>query len=133
MILGIGIDSVNIERFDEYQLYSAEKLQKLFSPEEIVYCLGKERPAVHFASRFATREAFFKAYQAMLHHYAQDHTANLFTINKKIQVMHTPKGLPYVSALWPDLLPEGVAIPQVHLSITHTHEVATAFVLLSSH
>ena len=132
MILGIGIDTIHIDRFNEYHLYPSEKLQKLFSQEEIDYCLSKDRPAAHFASRFATREAFFKSYQAMLHHYNKEHPANLFTINKKIKVLHTQKGLPYIQAEWAELLPSGVDVPQVHVSITHTDMIATAFVVLSS-
>ena len=131
MILGIGIDTINIDRFNEYQLHDHDKLRKLFSQDEIDYCLKKERPATHFASRFATREAFFKAYQAMLHHYNKEHPANLFTINKKIKVLHTQKGLPYIEAEWAELLPSGVDVPQVHVSITHTDAIATACVVLS--
>ena len=132
MILGIGIDTVHIDRFNEYHLDPLGKMHKLFSRQEIDYCLSKERPAAHFASRFATREAFFKAYQAMLHHYNKDHPANLFTINKSIRVLHTPKGLPYIKANWAALLPEGVDIPQVHVSITHTDMIATSLVVLSN-
>ncbi len=132
MILGIGIDTIHVDRFNEYHLHNNDKLQKIFSSDEIDYCLQKERPAAHFASRFATREAFFKAYQAMLHHYSKEHPANLFTINKKIKVLHTQKGLPYIQAEWAELLPSGVDVPQVHVSITHTDMIATAFVVLSS-
>ncbi len=132
MILGIGIDTVNIDRFNAYHKQEKHNLQKIFSCEEIDYCLKKERPAPHFASRFAAREAFFKAYQAMLHQYNKTHPANLFTINKQIKVLHTPTGLPYIQADWQALLPEDIAIPQVHLSITHTDTIATTFVMLSA-
>lgn len=130
MILGIGIDSVNIERFNQYHEQSQDMLMKIFSQQEITYCLSKPHPAAHFAARFAAREAFFKAYQGMLHHYQKNHSANLLTINKNIQVLHTQDGLPYIKANWQTLLPTGINEPSVHLSITHTGEIATAIVLL---
>lgn len=132
MILGIGIDSVNIERFNQYHEHSSEMLEKIFSQKEIAYCLAKPHPAAHFAARFATREAFFKAYQGMLHYYKKSHSANLLTINKNIEVIHNGNGLPLVKADWSLLLPTDVVVPQVHLSITHTDEVATAMVLLEA-
>lgn len=132
MILGIGIDSVNIERFNQYHEHSQEMLLKIFSQAEIDYCLSKPQPAVHFAARFATREAFFKAYQGMLHYYQKDHPASLLTINKHIEVMHNGNGLPLVKADWSLLLPSGINEPSIHLSITHTHEVATTIIVLET-
>lgn len=132
MILGIGIDSVNIERFNQYHEHSGEMLLKIFSQSEIDYCLGKPQPAVHFAARFAVREAFFKAYQGILHHYGKDHPATLLTINKHIEVIRTERGLPLIKAVWPLLLPPGIDEPKVHLSITHTDAVATAVVILET-
>lgn len=132
MILGIGIDSVNIERFNQYHEHSGEMLLKIFSQQEIDYCLAKPQPAVHFAARFATREAFFKAYQGMLHHYKKDHPATLLTINKHIEVIRTERGLPLIKADWPLLLPTGINEPKSHLSITHTDAVATAIIVLET-
>jgi holo-[acyl-carrier protein] synthase len=131
MILGIGIDSVNIERFNQYHEHSGEMLLKIFSQQEIDYCLSKPQPAVHFAARFAAREAFFKAYQGMLHHYKKDHPATLLTINKNIEVIRTERGLPLIKADWQILLPIEIDTPEVKLSITHTDTVATAIVIMS--
>lgn len=130
MILGIGIDSVNIDRFKEYQSYAQEKLQKIFSAQEIAYCLNKPDPAQHFASRFAAREAFFKAYQGLLHHYQEEHPATLITVNRNIELLHTARGLPYINAAWATLLPSGIAIPEIQVSLTHTDQIATAIVTL---
>ncbi len=132
MILGIGIDSVNIERFYQYHEHPEEMLLKMFSQAEIDYSLSKPQPAANFAARFATREAFFKAYQGMLHLYMKDHPATLLTINKHIEVTRTERGLPLIKADWARLLPIGINEPKIHLSITHTDTIATAMVILET-
>lgn len=130
MILGIGIDSVDISRFDEYHTHDHAFLEKLFSPQEIAYCLSQPKPAQHFASRFAAREAFFKAHQAMLFTLGQQHPATLLTIVKHLQITHNASGLPLLDADWHTLLPKDIPAPIAHISITHTSKSATAFVIL---
>jgi holo-[acyl-carrier protein] synthase len=67
MILGIGIDIIEIERFAQWHTYSQKKLQRIFSPVEIVYCLAdKNKSAQRFAVRFAAREALYKALTPIL-------------------------------------------------------------------
>lgn len=65
--LGIGIDSVDIERFTEWHTYPRQSLSRIFSDQEIDYCLEcPTKSAERFAARFAAREAFLKAlHQAM--------------------------------------------------------------------
>lgn len=130
MILGIGLDTVAISRFNDYHTHDTAFLKKLFSAQEIAYCLSKASPAQHFASRFATREAFFKAHQAMLARLNLQHPATLITINKHIQVVHNERGLPSIQADWPALLPAGILAPGAHVSMTHSGEYATAIVIL---
>ena len=36
--------------------------QKTFTPKEIVYCDGKAEPAIHYAGRFAAKEAIKKCF-----------------------------------------------------------------------
>lgn len=130
MILGVGIDNVIISRFDNYHTHERTFLEKLFSTQEIAYCLSQPNPAQHFASRFATREAFFKAHQAMLAQLNMQHPATLITINKHIQVIHNERGLPSINADWHHLLPVEASAPRAHVSITHTGECATAIVII---
>lgn len=132
MILGIGIDTVDVHRFAAYASQSDDMLQKIFSPSEIAYCLSKKDPAPHFASRFAAREAFLKAYQAMMvHHYNQEPMANLFTINKNVKVTHTNHGIPLLQVTWEHIIPEYIIPPNVHISISHTQTVATVSIIIS--
>src|SRR5437660_10642865 len=62
MILGIGVDTVDIQRFALWNSYSRKKLLRIFSPQEIDYCLSnQQKSAERFAARFAAREALYKA------------------------------------------------------------------------
>jgi len=62
MIFGTGIDIVDITRFERFLAEGKDSLfQRVFTPAEIEYCGRKKRSAQHFATRFAAKEAFFKA------------------------------------------------------------------------
>src|ERR1700760_1560832 len=62
MILGIGVDTIEIERFASWQTYSRQKLLRIFSQEEIDYVLSnQQKSAERFAVRFSAREALYKA------------------------------------------------------------------------
>ncbi|MCB9933054.1 MAG: holo-ACP synthase [Planctomycetes bacterium] len=61
-ILGIGTDIVEVARIEKLlQDKRKEFLARVFTPTEIEYCRGKARPEIHFAARFAAKEAFMKA------------------------------------------------------------------------
>ena len=61
-IKGIGTDIVKISRVEELvSCYGDRFLKRLFLPGEISYCQTKKRPAIHFAARFAAKEALLKA------------------------------------------------------------------------
>ncbi len=60
MILGIGIDCVDIDRFISWRTFSMQKLHRVFSEQEIAYCLSSTHTQIsaeRFAAHFATREA----------------------------------------------------------------------------
>jgi holo-[acyl-carrier protein] synthase len=62
MILGIGTDLLDVARMaTELAKEGGGFRDDVFTPAEIAYCQGKQRPARHFAARFAAKEAFFKA------------------------------------------------------------------------
>jgi holo-[acyl-carrier protein] synthase len=61
VILGLGVDLVEVARM-EHAIGRGERLvQRLFTPEEIAYCRRHKEPARHFAARFAAKEAGMKA------------------------------------------------------------------------
>jgi holo-[acyl-carrier protein] synthase len=63
MIYGIGTDIVAVERIKgSIEKYGDRFLRKIFTPTEIEYCNRfKDTEHLHFAARFAAKEAFSKA------------------------------------------------------------------------
>ncbi len=123
MIVGIGIDSVEIKRFAHWHTFNQKQLNRIFSPDEIVYCLqNNKKKAERFAVRFAAREAFYKA----LCSFYPDHIMPFLTLCKLVQVKRSPI---------PQLIIDSVSIAQLShitafLSLTHTSTIATAQVIL---
>ena len=67
MIIGIGVDIAEIDRFKPWCSYSNEQLSRVFSPKELEQCKRNGKLAAdRLASRFAAKEAFFKALSASL-------------------------------------------------------------------
>lgn len=62
MILGIGIDTVEISRFQRFLDENNQALlNRLFAPAEQEYCRPRKQAASCLAARFAAKEAFVKA------------------------------------------------------------------------
>ena len=128
MIRAIGIDAVDIDRFDKWVDFSPHRLNRIFSNEEIEYCTkNKAKTAERLAARFATKEAFYKAYCA-----ANLHTPPAFlTFCKLVAVYNAPN--PRLAIGWDALLSPtqlaGLKL-KTHLSITHTAKSAIAVVII---
>jgi holo-[acyl-carrier protein] synthase len=61
-IIGLGIDATDIPRIAAtIDRYGDRFLQRIFTDGEIAYCTRRREPAVHFAGRFAAKEAAMKA------------------------------------------------------------------------
>ncbi len=101
MVIGHGIDIIEIDRFAHWHEYSLSQLQKVFSLQEITYCLQvPSKSAERFAARFAAKEAFFKASQTILNttsffavcshvevHYSYENSLQLY-VSKKLLTKH---------------------------------------------
>jgi len=62
MIIGTGIDIVNIDRIERLiARWGDVFLSRVFTETEIGWCQRKARPSECFATRFAAKEAFLKA------------------------------------------------------------------------
>ncbi len=62
MIIGTGIDIVNIERIERMMdRWGDIFLNRVFTENEIEWCRQRNRPSECFAIRFAAKEAFLKA------------------------------------------------------------------------
>ncbi|MHB8523975.1 MAG: holo-ACP synthase [Limisphaerales bacterium] len=63
MILGIGIDLVEVDRIHRsLERFSDRFLRRILRAAEIDYCLSCKHPATHVAARFAAKEAISKAF-----------------------------------------------------------------------
>jgi holo-[acyl-carrier protein] synthase len=61
-IIGLGIDATEIERIAAaIDRYGDRFLRRIFTEGEIAYCTRRRQSAIHFAGRFASKEAAMKA------------------------------------------------------------------------
>jgi len=62
VIQTIGVDIEKVSRFSRKKFEKNIKFyQKIFSKDEINYCLSKANPYPHFTTRFCAKEAAIKA------------------------------------------------------------------------
>ena len=60
MIIGVGIDMIEVDRVTEKISKDQGFREKIFSVNEILFCESKKR-GENYAARFAAKEAFLKA------------------------------------------------------------------------
>jgi holo-[acyl-carrier protein] synthase len=61
-IIGLGLDATDIPRISAtIERFGDRFLQRVFTEGEIAYCMRRHHPAIHFAGRFAAKEAAMKA------------------------------------------------------------------------
>ncbi len=98
--------------------YQAAFLQRVFSDEEIRYCGGHKLAAMHFAGRWAAKEAMLKAIGVGWAH---------GMTWRDLEVVNTGGGQP-VARLHggAELACRARGISQVLVSISHTQELAMA-------
>lgn len=105
MILGIGIDTVEISRMTK-SLSIPSLLTSLFTSSEIANEHGNREE--YYATRFACKEAVYKALRIK-----QDW--------RKIEILNRKDGSPYV------VMREEYGNVRIHISITTEAGLATAF------
>ena len=61
-IIGLGLDATDIRRIvATIERYGDRFVERIFTAGEIAYSRRRRRPAIHFAGRFAAKEAAMKA------------------------------------------------------------------------
>lgn len=61
-IIGLGLDATDIPRIAAtIERYGERFTHRIFTDNEVAYCLRRHNPAIHFAGRFAAKEAAMKA------------------------------------------------------------------------
>ena len=61
MILGVGVDIIEVDRIKTIVEKNPRFLKRVFTETEIAYCSNMKNKHQHLAARFAAKEAFFKA------------------------------------------------------------------------
>ncbi len=116
---GIGIDLVEVERITAaMQKHGAPWLEKIFTEKERAYCDRQHDPAIHYAARFAAKEAAAKALGSGIGKHAG---------LQELEVSHNENGAPM-------MLLHGRAkafakergIAHILISLTHTKAHAAA-------
>ena len=124
MIVGIGIDLVEISRVERLLDAKGERaIARLFTDSEVAYARVRARPAMHLAARLAAKEAAFKAL-------AGSEDARLIGW-REVEVVSRPHGAPTLAFHGrADFRMRELGVQHVHVSITHTNDVAGAVVVI---
>lgn len=129
MIIGSGIDIVEIARFDRWAHFSIKQLHRFFHPNEISYILSnKRKSSERFAARFAAREACLKALTPLI----SNHHVSLLSIARAIEVQKDAAGMPILHINWGEI---GITSHisrnlKTHISLSHTRNIAIAQVII---
>jgi holo-[acyl-carrier protein] synthase len=124
MIIGTGIDIIEVDRV-AHRVGSDNGFKEfVFSKLEIQYCDSKASPFQHYAARFAAKEAFLKA--------IGKGWGRGLSLNE-IEIFNEDNGRPCLRLTGQteaELSSLGIRV--VHLSMSHLKTMATAVVILES-
>lgn len=124
MITGTGIDLVEVGRIRELLTRHAARFkQRTFTACEIAYCDACADPAIHYAARFAAKEAAAKALGTGLWSEAGVNWTD-------IEVTRTDSGRP--SLAFHHNAAKLASELRAHLSLSHTEDHAIAQVILET-
>jgi holo-[acyl-carrier protein] synthase len=123
-MIGLGIDLVEVPRIRDLLAKHGQRFkEKTFTAGEIAYCDGCADPAMHYAARFAAKEAAAKAIGTGLWAEGVDW--------KDFEVTRNTSGKPalvlHAGAL---VHAKAQGVTQCLISLTHTRELAQAQVIL---
>lgn len=120
MVKGLGNDIIEIDRLKEgYDHHGDPFLKRLFTPEEIAYCLKQRDPFPRFAGRFAAKEAIAKALGCGFGNEVSWHD---------IEILPDEKGKPIVTLS--TQLDKLFNHPQILVTISHCKRYASAVAIL---
>ena len=125
MIVGIGTDIVEVERIRSLLEKNGETfLNKILRPNEIKTCCGSANKVQRIAARFAAKEALDKAFG----------TGIFGEINcENIEISNGENGEPHITLFdKAALIQQERGVDAIHVSLSHTEQYATAFVVLES-
>jgi holo-[acyl-carrier protein] synthase len=117
MISGLGVDIVEIGRMAAALDRHPGLRERLFSADERAYCDARNRPEIHYALRFAAKEAVLKAL-------GTGFSGMRFT---DVEVARDAGGRPFPRlAGRAKEVADGLGVVELHLSLSYTHTTAVA-------
>lgn len=120
MIVGIGVDAVEIDRFRRSLERTPSMKTRLFTQEELEYVEPHDDPTASLAARFAAREAVMKAMGVGL---------GAFEFHD-VWVQRADSGRPTLAVTGrAEQIANELGVTDWHLSITHTDTTAIAYVI----
>lgn len=121
MVLGIGIDIIEISRIKEsVDRFNEHFLNKIFTQTELDYSLSKANKYQHLAARFAAKEAIAKA---LATGWSQGFRW------KDIEIYNEPNGMPEVNLF--GKLKEFVGEEKaLKITMSHSEHYVTCFAIL---
>jgi len=123
MVLGIGIDIIEIDRIREsVENYGEKFLNKIYTKNELEYCLKKHNKFQHLAARFAAKEAVFKAMES---------SWKKGMSWKDIEINNEPSGMPVVT-LNEKLKSFLASDKNLKISMSHSDNYVTCIALIST-
>ena len=116
-VLGLGVDIVEIDRMKLALARTPRLKERVFSDDERRYCEQKARPYVHYAMRFAAKEAVLKAL-------GTGFSGMRF---RDVEVVRENNGrpTPHLSGRAAERAAE-LGVIELHLSLSFTHSTAVA-------
>jgi holo-[acyl-carrier protein] synthase len=118
-IHGIGIDVVEVERIASAIARHGEPfLSRLFTESERTYCSSQKRPELHYAARFAAKEAVSKALGTGI-----GGEAGWLDLEITRDALGAPKLVLHGAAA--DFA-KSKGIPEIQISLSHAKEYAAA-------
>ena len=124
-IIGLGLDATDIPRIAAtIERYGERFLRRIFTEDEMAYCMRRRDPAIHFAGRFAAKEAAMKAL-------GTGHTQQVLWRDVEVIRRDGPPQLQFHGGAGRRFEALGAKFSLV--TITHTDLLALAEVLLLAH
>ncbi|MFV0387792.1 MAG: holo-ACP synthase [Pyrinomonadaceae bacterium] len=122
MIVSIGTDIIEVYRIRETIKRTPRFVDRVFTSAEISYCESKGAGAAQsFAGRFAAKEAFLKALRTGWRGKITWHD---------IEITNDEFGAPEIDVTGEaELLLKKMGVENIHVSIAHTTEHATAQII----
>ena len=122
-IIGLGIDATDIPRIAAtIERYGNRFIQRIFTEREIAYCMRRREPSIHFAGRFAAKEAAMKAL-------GTGHTQNVLWQSVEVVRFGGPPRLEFHAGAKRRF--DAMGATGSLLTLTHSRDLAIAHVLLT--